>query len=248
MYIALLYGFLSGFALFIGSLVGLYLKIPKKWIALIMAFGCGVLISSLSIDLMTEAFELSKKIYLISIAFLLGSVTFIGGDYFIDHIGGEERKSTSHTPSPDAEKPTSGNAILLGTLLDGIPESLVMGSALAAGGSSGIVFVIAVFLSNFPEGISGTIAMKNSGMSKDKILAIWLSMIVATIAFTIIGFLFLGNASQEFKSFAMAFASGAILAMLSDSMLPEAFKEGGNTTGLFVSAGFLVAFILTNLS
>lgn len=242
---ALLYGFLSGFALFLGSLVGLYLSIPKKWVALIMAFGCGILISSLSIDLMTEAFELNENPYLVGMAFILGAIVFVVGDYLIDKLGGEKRKSAAENNHSEL---TSGNAILLGTLLDGIPESLVMGSSLAVGGGNGIVFVVAVFLSNFPEGISGTIAMKNSGMGKIKILLIWSSMVMATLLFTVIGYQFLGSASSEFKAFAMAFASGAILAMLSDSMLPESFKEGGELTGLAVAIGFLIAFLLTNLT
>jgi len=244
---AILYGFLSGFALLLGSIIGIFLKIPKRTIALIMAFGCGVLISSLSVDLMTEAFEMSKQTYLIGFAFLLGAIIYVGGDFLLDRQGKIKRKSTALKPEPEKES-TSGNAILLGTLLDGIPESLVMGAALATGGSGGIVFVVAVFLSNFPEGISGTIAMKNSGMSKVKILAIWSSMLAATLLFTIIGYQYLGNASDHFKAFAMSFASGAILAMLSDSMLPEAFKEGGKLTGIIVAAGFLVAFLLTNLT
>lgn len=243
---AIFYGFLSGIALLLGSFFGLYLKISKKQIALIMAFGCGVLISSLSIDLMTEAFELSKDTIVVGVAFLLGAVIFVGGDYIIDNIGGKKRKSIIEIKNIETEI-TSGNAILLGTLLDGIPESLVMGAALASGGSGGLVFVVAVFLSNFPEGISGTIAMKNSGMSKKKILITWSAMVVVTIFFTVFGYQFLGTASNNFKAFAMAFASGAILAMLSDSMLPEAFNKGGKFTGIIVSAGFLVAFLLTNL-
>ena len=244
---AILYGFLSGFALLLGSIIGLYLPIPKRVVALIMAFGCGVLISSLSVDLMTEAFEMSKQTYLIGFAFLIGAIIYVFGDYLLDRKGNIKRKSTTIIAEPENES-TSGNAILLGTLLDGIPESLVMGAALATGGSGGIVFVAAVFLSNFPEGISGTIAMKNSGMSRIKILAIWASMLVATLLFTIIGYQYLGNASNHFKAFAMSFASGAILAMLSDSMLPEAFKDGGKLTGIIVAAGFLIAFLLTNLT
>jgi ZIP family zinc transporter len=244
---AIVYGFLSGFALLLGSVIGLYIKVPKRVVALIMAFGCGVLISSLSVDLMTEAFEMSKQTYIIGLAFILGAVVFVGGDTLIDNIGGEKRK-TSHLIVKQESTSNSGNAILLGTLLDGIPESLVMGAALAKGGGAGLVFVAAVFLSNFPEGIAGTIAMKNAGMSSVKILAIWISMLAATMLFTLIGYQYLGNASDHFKAFAMSFASGAILAMLSDSMLPEAFKESGKLTGIVVAMGFLIAFLLTNIT
>jgi ZIP family zinc transporter len=241
---ALLYGFLSGVALLIGSFVGLYLKIPQRNIAQIMAFGSGVLISALSIDLMSEAFEITEKTMLVSFSFLAGALVFVGGDMAVDSIGAEFRKSTLIDPNV-VSNGNSGMAILLGTLLDGIPESLVMGATLSVGGTGGLVFVAAVFLSNFPEGISGTIAMKNSGMSSIKIIGIWVIMLLVTILCTVVGYQFLGNAPSEFRAASMAFASGAILAMLSDTMLPESFKEGGKLTGIFVVIGFLVAFLVS---
>jgi len=240
----LLYGFLSGVALVVGAIMGIYLQMPKKLVAAIMAFGSGVLISSLSIDLMTDAFETSGNILYISLGFIVGALIFVLGDYVVDSMGADNRKKAALTS--DAAENSSGTAIFLGTLLDGIPESLVMGAALASGSSAGFVFVIAVFLSNLPEGISGTIAMRNSGFSTLKILMLWFGLLLLTMLFTVIGFYFLGNSSVHFNAIAMAFASGAILAMLSDCMLPEAYKEGGIFTGILVAFGFLTAFVLTN--
>ncbi|MCC7245056.1 MAG: hypothetical protein IT269_05230 [Saprospiraceae bacterium] len=252
---AILYGFISGFALLLGSLAGLYLRMPHRVIALIMAFGCGVLTSALSIDLMSDAFEATDKPLIVGVSFLAGALMFVVGDALIDSLGGQERKTVVHkqhrhhdTTEEPTEKSASGNAILLGTLLDGIPESLVMGATLAIGGTGGLVFVAAVFLSNFPEGISGSIAMKNNHMKPLRILAIWGSMVVVTMICTAIGYHFLGDAPAEFKAASMAFASGAILAMLSDTMFPEAFREGGRLTGFVVAAGFLTAFLLTKVS
>jgi len=242
----IIYGFISGFALLIGAVLGIYLKIPKKTVALIMAFGSGVLISSLSIDLMTEAFETSGVFLYVSLGFSLGAFIFVIGDYLVDNMGATHRKKAGLTENTNTEN-TSGMAIFLGTLLDGIPESLVMGTAIASGSNASIAFVVAVFLSNFPEGISGTIAMRNSGYSIRKILSLWLSMLILTVLFALIGYVCLGNLSNHFKAIAMAFASGAILAMLSDCMLPEAYKEGGKLTGIFVALGFLTAFIISNI-
>ncbi len=241
---AILYGFLSGFALLLGAVAGLRFKLPKTVIALIMAYGSGVLMSALSIDLMNDAFEISEDVAIISISFVLGAVVFVLGDAFIDSQGGDKRKSI-HPPNEVAA--SAGKAILLGTLLDGVPESLVMGTTLTAGETGGIVMVVAVFLSNFPEGISGTIAMKNSGMSKAKILGIWSLMLLITMVCTAFGYRFLGDASAAFKAASMAFASGAILAMLCDTMLPEAYKDGGKFVGVVSVLGFLTAFLLSKL-
>lgn len=248
----ILLGSISGGALLIGSMIGLYCPLPKRVMAIIMAFGSGVLISALSIDLMSDAFEMSRDALLLSICFLAGAAVFVLGDMWVDKLGGNKRK-IAHIPATydtsEEEENTSGIAILLGTILDGIPESLVMGATLAMDTSNtgGLVFVAAVFLSNFPEGISGTLAMKQSQYSNKNILFTWGLMMLITIVFTIIGYTFLGNSPNEIKVGFMTFASGAILAMLCDSLLPEAFKVGGKWTGFAGACGFITAFLLSKL-
>jgi ZIP family zinc transporter len=244
---AIIIGFISGSALLIGAFIGLYLKIGHRTIAGVMAFGAGVLISALSIDLMNDGFEQAKEPIDIGLAFLAGALVFVFGDYFIDNNGGKFRKS-SHGMAMNLQQEnpeeTSGTAIFLGTLLDGIPESFVVGAVVATGGTTGIVFIAAVFLSNLPEGISGTISMKLSGMSTKNILLLWIGTLIVTILSALGGYLFLGNASPVVNSSIMAFASGAILAMLCDTMIPEAFRFGGRFIALLTVLGFLTAFML----
>ncbi|MDR1762034.1 MAG: hypothetical protein LBR55_06250 [Bacteroidales bacterium] len=243
-------GLISGGAILLGALLGLYLKIGHKMIAVIMAFGAGVLISALSIDLMNEGFEQSQNPFMMGLFFLLGALVFVLGDYFIDNNGGKFRKSThgiEQNLKSDNPEESSGGAIFLGTLLDGIPESFVVGASVAAGGASGLVFIIAVFLSNLPEGMAGTISMKMSGMTARNIIFLWLATLMVTVLSAIGGYLFLGNTSLVTNASIMAFASGAILAMLCDTMIPEAFKFGGRFVALITVIGFLMAFMLSKI-
>jgi ZIP family zinc transporter len=246
----ILAGLISSGAILLGALLGLYLKIGHKTIAAIMAFGTGVLISALSIDLMNEGFEQSQEPFMMGLSFFAGAFVFVLGDYFIDNNGGKFRKSShgmEQNLKRDNPEESSGGAIFLGTLLDGIPESFVVGASIAAGGASGFVFIVAVFLSNLPEGMSGTVSMKMSGMSTRKVIFLWLATLVVTVLSTIGGYLFLGDASPVVKASMMAFASGAILAMLCDTMIPEAFKFDGRFVALITVAGFLLAFILSKV-
>ncbi len=248
---AALSGLFAGSAILIGALLGLYLKLNNRLVAVVMAFGAGVLVSALSIDLMNEAFDQSHAPLVVALSFLAGALVFVGGDYLIDTHGGQFRKH-SHGMSEQQKQggdaaDNSGTAILLGTLLDGIPESFVVGASIAAGGSTGLVFMIAVFISNLPEGMSGTVGMKMAGMSVRNILWLWTTTLAATILSAIGGFLFLGDAPVFVRAAVMAFASGAILAMLCDTMIPEAFKFGGRFVALITVLGFLLAFLLSKL-
>ena len=247
---ATIVGLISGGAVLLGALLGLKLKPGRKMIAVIMAFGAGVLISALSIDLMDDGFEQSKSPFAMGISFLAGALVFVLGDYLIDNNGGRYRKSPhgmrKNLDSSDPEA-SSGSAIFLGTLLDGIPESFVVGASVAAGGTSGLVFIIAVFLSNLPEGISGTISMKMGGMSTRRILLLWTASLVVTVLSAIGGYLFLDSAPPVVNASIMAFASGAILAMLCDTMIPEAFRFGGQFVALVTVVGFLLAFVLSEV-
>lgn len=243
---SILMGLLSGSALLIGAFLGLKLNVKKKYVAAVMAFGAGVLISALSIDLMDDAFDKSKDPIVVGLSFLCGALVFVLGDYFIDKNGGKFRKGGHGLLEKEkGNEDNSGTAIFLGTLLDGIPESFVVGASIAIGGSTGLVFVAAVFLSNLPEGMSGTAGMKQSGMSNRSIILLWLGTLVITVLASVGGYLFLGDAPQSYRAATMAFASGAILAMLCDTMIPEAFKFGGRFVALITVVGFLTAFLLS---
>jgi len=251
MTIAAIYGFISGSTLFIGALLGMYLKVPKVVVGAIMAFGSGVLISALTFDLMETAF-VSGGFVSASIGFIAGTLLFVVGDYLIDHLGGHFRKhghGKIYAKSKDLKKTdNSGSAILLGAVLDGIPESIAIGIGLAAGNGVGLSMMIAVFLSNFPEGISGAQGMKIAGKSNFYIMTVWGVTIATSVCASALGYAFLGNASKDIIAVTLSLAAGAMLAMLADTMMPEAYEDGGRLIALATASGFFIAFVVSHLA
>ncbi len=251
---AFIYGLIGGAALLLGAAVGIYTNISKRIIGAIMAFGSGVLISALTFDLMSKAYE-SGGFDSTSTGFLLGAVLFVGGDYLIDRSGGHwrkrrhgERHAAARPSSADTALADSGSAIFLGAMLDGIPESAAIGVGLAAGHGFGLVMLVAVFISNFPEGISGAVGMKQAGKSRMYIIGVWASVVLTAGISSILGYQFLAAATPDIMAAGLAIAAGAILAMLADTMMPEAFEEGGRLVALVTVLGFLLAFIVSRLA
>ena len=254
MFTAGIYGLIGGTALFIGALIGLYMKVSKRAVGVVMAFGSGVLISTLTFDLMENAYQ-KGGFDSVSIGFIAGAVLFVGGDYLIDRYGGYFRKhwhGKRHAAKKGAGNNTklagSGSAIFLGALLDGIPESAAIGVGLAAGQGVGLSMLVAVFLSNLPEGISGALGMKASGRSHSYIMAVWSATIATSACAAALGYSFLGHASKDAIATTLALAAGAILAMIADTMMPEAFEDGGRFVALVTVTGFLLAFVVSHLA
>ena len=241
MTIALLYAFLSGFALILGTIIGTSFKIPQKVLAAIMAFGSGVMICALTFGLMEEAFK-HGGFDAVIIGFLVGGVVFIFGDFLIHRVGGRSFKRKK--PFLKLTRETNGRAIVLGALLDGIPESIALGISLISKNGIGLLMVAAIFLSNFPESISSIDDLKKEGFPRKKIYFIWVSVSIAVMITAILSYLFLEKINLNLMGIIESFASGAILAMLADSMMPEAYEEGGYLIGILTVLGFLTAFIL----
>src|SRR6478672_6972209 len=240
MFEAAFWGFVGGAALLIGAVAGIYLPASKRLIGLIMAFGSGVLISALTFELMREAYDTAGATAAL-LGLLAGSLVFFCGDWLIDRRGGNRRKS------PNGPQAGAGaTALVLGALLDGIPESAAIGVSLIGGGGVGVAVVAAVFLSNIPEGLSASSGMKASGRSTPYILGLWVAVAAASTAAAALGFVLLGGSSPEVVAIVQAFAAGAILTMLSDTMVPEAVKHAGALVGLVTSLGFVLAFLLSN--
>jgi len=237
-----LYGFITGFSLLAGAALGILLKFKQKTIANFMAFGSGVLICALTFGLMEEAFR-HGGFDAIIIGFLLGGVIFLIGDYFIIKSGGKSFKR--HRLSELDQKKASGKAITMGAILDGIPESIALGIAVANNAGTGLLVLIAIVLSNLPEGISSITGLKLAGFSKQKIYGLW--ALVGLVVFTVVvlSFKFLPQLDPNNIGILEAFAGGAILAMLASNLMPEAYEEGGLSVGMATVLGFLVAFIVS---
>jgi zinc transporter, ZIP family len=249
------WGFVGGAALLVGALMGLYLKVGLRAIGLVMAFGAGVRISAVAFELTEEAYR-SAGSSAAALGLAAGSVTFFTGDWLIDRQGGHRRKSPVHggvragsasggSKAAGGAAAASGMALVLGALLDGIPESAAIGISLLGGGGVGVAMVAAVFLSNIPESMSATTGLKASGRSTGWILGLWALVVGASTLASVAGYALLGGASEETVAFIQTFAAGAILTMLADTMMPEAVEHAGRLVGLLTVLGFAVAFFIS---
>ena len=246
----LLWGFIASIPLLIGSTVASIVSLPKQVIAIIMAFGSGVLVAALAFSLIEEAFNLSESIASVIIGFVLGGLSYTLANYILNKksSGSTKRRKKSHGEHAGGGKDAPGLALLVGSVMDNIPENMALGISLVSGGGVNIVLIAAIFLSNFPEGLSSAQGMRSNGRSKKYIISLWsVAVVIGTIS-SVIGFAFLSNTSPSTISIAISFAAGAILVMLAESMIPEAHAEGGSSrTGIATMAGFAIAFILGRL-
>jgi ZIP family zinc transporter len=244
-----LWGLLSGSALLIGALVGWYAHLPQRLVAGIMAFGSGVLISALSFELMDEAWQ-RGGLGPAAGGFLAGALVYTGANYALAHRGARHRKRSGHAGhrhEQAAAHPDNGLALAMGALLDGIPESIVIGVSLLEGGVVGKVAVIAVFLSNLPEGLSSAAGMRKEGKGAAYTFGLWGAIALASGLAAMLGYISFAGVDPSAVSFVQAVAAGAILAMIVDTMVPEAFVETQDFAGLIAVLGFLVAFALSKL-
>jgi zinc transporter, ZIP family len=237
---ALFWGLVAGSSLVLGGALALWFRIGPRAIGLIMAFGAGVLISAVAYELVLQATETSLGKGGPALGFAAGALAFFFGDYAIDRLGGDDRKRSSGRQASG-----SGLAIVLGIVLDGIPESVVIGLSLLEGEGVGVAVITAVFLSNLPEAIAATAGLTASGWTRGRVLGLWVLIMIVTALASLAGYVFFDDASANTIAFILAFAAGAILVMLADTMIPEAFEHGGKLVGLATALGFALAFGLS---
>ena len=226
-------------SLVIGGLIAIRYDLALRTIGLIMGFGAGVLVAVLSVDLAVDAFERSSGL-VVGAGLLAGGAIFYAGDLLLARYGAGERKSMGGGQS-------QGNplAIVLGVVLDGIPESAAIGVALLEGNAIGGAFVVAVFLSNLPESLSASSGLRKAGRSGAWITGLWLLVSVVCAFAALLASALLDESQQGLIAFSLAFAAGAILAMLASTMMPEAFEHAGRAVALVTVLGFALGFVIT---
>jgi zinc transporter, ZIP family len=232
---AMAWSLLGASSLLLGALAAFFLPIGRRLLGMIMAFGAGVLISAVAYELVEEAVVSGAESLAIAAGFALGAVVFYAGALLID------ARLAGHAGA------SGGLAIVLGAVLDGIPESVVIGASLLTGDEASVAVIVAVFLSNIPESIAASSDLSRDGWTRGRVLALWGAVVVTSTLAAGLGYALLEDASGTWIAGIQAFAGGAILTMLADEMLPEAFEyaKRNKSVGLAVAFGFAVAASLS---
>jgi ZIP family zinc transporter len=227
--------------LIIGALLVMARRPSHEVLGLIMGFGAGVLVSAVSFELVEEAARTSNGAGGVALGLFTGAIVFYVGDTLIARI-------SAGSGGDGESKGSEALSIVLGTVLDGIPESAVLGLTLLQSGEIGVAMLVAVFVSNMPEAVAASADLLESGWSRRRVLLLWMAVAVVSALSALAGYALLDGASPSVIAFMFAFAGGAILAMLSTSMMPEAYVLAGRAVGLAVTFGFAVSFGITWLS
>ena len=230
---ALLFGLAASSALVIGAVAGAYWSPPQPLLAAALAFASGALVSALAFDLFEESFRAGGA-WLSGIGLLGGAATFVVADVLLDHYiagGGSS---------------VSAFALLAGVTLDGIPENMALGISLLETSSSGaLALLVAIFASNLPEALGGAVGMREQGRSKVFAIGVWTATAILLATAVIIGKGTFEGMSGEPLAVLLSFAGGAVLASLADTLMPDAYREGGPLVAFATAAGFLLSFLIS---
>jgi ZIP family zinc transporter len=233
----ILFSLAASSALVIGAVAGAYWTPPKPLLASALAFASGALITALAFDLFQESFERGGA-WVSAIGLLLGAATFVAADELLDrYIEG-------------AGGNVSAFALLAGVTLDGIPENMALGvSLLETSGAGALTLLVAIFFSNLPEALGGAVGMRQQGRSRGFAIGVWSATAVVLAAAVVLGNFALSGMGMAEVPLAMllSFAGGAVLASLADTLMPDAYREGGAWVALATTAGFLLSFLISEI-
>lgn len=263
MLMSLWFGVIASSALLLGALIGVRFELPKRLLAMLLAFAAGSLITALAFELFQDAYE-RGGIIRAAAGLLLGAVVFTVLSAFLDRWAqpgpteeaapaDEVRGSAKlDTGAAVQEKPAAaastrgaaGLALLAAVTLDGIPENIALGVSLGEG-TGGMALLAAIFVSNLPEALVGSASMRSQGRSAGSIVGLWVACGVLLVAAVVIGAGPLSGTDPEAISLPLAFAAGAVIASLADTLMPEAYEHGGPAVALSTAAGFVLAFVLS---
>jgi zinc transporter, ZIP family len=242
MWNAFLWGLLATSSLILGGIIASRLSIGKRTLGVIMAFGAGTLISAISYELIFEAVRLAKGTGFPAFGLFAGAFTFYFSDKLIANLGARD-----HMAIDAAQQSKLIVPMLLAIVLDGVPESIVIGLGIFEGGTVSLAMLVAVFISNLPEAIAGSTGMKAGGWSRKNIILLWFVIALICAVATVAGYSLFSTASTHWLAFIQAFAGGAILMMLANSMIPEAYEHGRELAGVFTVLGFSVSVFMVIL-
>ncbi|MDY0908479.1 zinc permease [Microbacterium sp. CFBP9034] len=261
MWTALLFGAIASSALIIGAAIGIWFRLPKRLLAMLLAFAAGALITALSFELFEDSYE-RGGIWLAAIGLLVGAVVFTVLSALLDRWaqpGARTKPADEYqgsvkldTDAAAVDRPataasvrgTAGLALLAAATLDGVPENLALGISLTEG-TGGLALLAAIFVSNLPEALVGAASMREQGRSARQVLGLWTACAALVTIAVVVGAAFLTGSDPAVVSLPLAFAAGAVIAALADTIMPEAFEHGGPAVALSTAAGFVLSFVLS---
>lgn len=255
---ALIFGLVASSALVIGAVVGARFQLPKAALAGMLAFAAGALITALSYELFEDAYA-HGGIWRAALGLIVGAVVFTVLSARLDRLAQGRRTRSDgsgkldvdaaaqdRTPSPASTSGAAGLALLAAVTLDGVPENVALGVSLGEG-TGGLALLAAIFVSNFPEALVGSASMRQQGRSTAFIIGTWVTCAALLTLAVVLGAGPLSSAEPETLSLPLAFAAGAVLASLADTLMPEAYEKGGPLVALSTTAGFVLSFVLSTL-
>lgn len=222
---SLVWGGLAAGSLLLGAVLGCWRSWSDRLVGLVLGFGAGALIASVSFELAEEGLRLGGALP-VALGLAAGALVYFVSDRLVERRGGTA---------------SAGMPLVLGAFLDGVPEQVVLGIGLASGAGVSVALVVAIFVSNLPEGLGAVADMRAAGRSRASTLTIWLAVVVLCTAATAGGFLLAHAVGGAMQAAVNGFAAGALLVMLTDAMIPEARQRAGDPTGLATVVGFALA-------
>ena len=248
---AFLWGALATSSLLLGGVLACAWPLQRRTLGLLMGFGAGTLLAAVAYELVFEAVQRSRGSGASALGFFAGALVFYGADRWIE--AWQQRRARLRSPGPPDDRAQAapqeqgaGLAVpmVLGIILDGIPESVVIGLGVLETRSVSLAMLVSVFISNLPEAIAGTVGMRSSGWSRRSILSLWLGIASVCALASAVGYAVFRGIPSQWLAFTQAFAGGAILMMLANSMIPESYERGGKLAGVFTVVGFLLSVAL----
>ncbi len=238
---AFLWGAVAASSLLLGGWLACRCTIGRRTLGLLMGFGAGTLLSAVSLELVFESLQRSRGSGYPAIGFFAGAFTFFFSDKLIEIFDLRHRQRLQGRRSEPGASSSLVIPMILGIVLDGVPESMVIGLGHLEHTGVSVALLVAVLLSNLPEAIAGTVGMKESGWSRTAIMLLWLLIALACAGASAAGFSLFSHASKQWLTLVQCFAGGAILVMLANSMIPESYEHGGKLAGIFTVIGFAIS-------
>lgn len=238
---AFLWGAVAASSLLLGGWLACRCTIGRRTLGLLMGFGAGTLLSAVSLELVFESLQRSRGSGYPALGFFAGAFTFFFSDKLIETFDLRHRQRLQGHRSEQGASSSLVIPMILGIVLDGVPESMVIGLGRLEHTGVSVALLVAVLLSNLPEAIAGTVGMKESGWSRTAIMLLWLLIALVCAGASAAGFSLFSHASKQWLTLIQCFAGGAILVMLANSMIPESYEHGGKLAGIFTVIGFAIS-------